>query len=69
MQKIKVRVKNGEIVGIAPPGIPEGTELEVCLFDPGDDMTELDVADLNRALDIAWRSVQEERQRPESDVP
>jgi hypothetical protein len=68
MQTLKVRVENGRIVGEAPPGIPEGTELELCLADPGDDMTEEELKELNRALEAAWGSVKEGRARPAADA-
>ena len=68
MKTLKVRVENGKIVGEAPAGLPEGTELELCIADPGDDMTEEELAELNRALETAWRSVKEGRVRPVSDV-
>ncbi len=68
MKTLKVRVENGKIVGEAPPGLPEGTELELCLADPGDDMTDEELAELNRALETAWRSVKEGRVRPASEV-
>lgn len=68
MQHLKVRVENGKIVGQAPPGVPDGTELELCLADPGDDMTDEELAALNRAMEAAWRSVTEGRARPAADV-
>ena len=68
MANLKVRVENGKIVGEAPPGLPEGTELELSLADPGDDMTEEELAELNRALEASWRSVKEGRLRPAEDV-
>ena len=68
MRTLRVRVENGRIVGEAPPGLPEGTELELCVADPGDDMTEEELAELNRVLETAWRSVKEGRVRPASDV-
>lgn len=68
MQNLKVRVVNGRVVGDAPPGLPDGTELELCLADPGDDMTDDELADLNRALEAAWRSVESGRLRAAQDV-
>ena len=68
MENLKVRVENGKIVGAAPPGLPEGTELELCFADPGDDMTDEDLANLNRALETAWRSVEAGRLRAARDV-
>lgn len=68
MKTLRVRVENGKIIGEAPPGLPEGTELELCIADPGDDMTEEEIAELNRALETAWRSAKEGRARPASDI-
>lgn len=68
MKTLRVRVENGRIVGEAPPGLPEGTELELCVADPGDDMTEAELAELNRALEAAWVSVKAGHVRPAADV-
>ena len=68
MKTIKVRVEGGRIVGEAPPRLLEGTELELCIADPGDGMTEEELAKLNRALETAWRSVKEGRVRPAAEV-
>ena len=68
MENLKVRVENGRIVGVAPPGLLEGTELELCFADPGDDMTDEELADLNRSLEAAWRSVEAGRLRLARDV-
>lgn len=68
MQNLQVRVENGRIVGDAPAGLPDGTELELCLADPGDDMTDDELADLNRALETAWRSVEAGRLRAAQDI-
>ncbi|MBN1444453.1 MAG: hypothetical protein JXA90_17200 [Planctomycetes bacterium] len=68
MANIRVRVENGKIVGEAPPGVEEGEEFEISIADPGDDMTDEDLARLNAALDEAWRAVREGRARPAEDV-
>ncbi len=68
MNTLKVRVENGKIVGQAPAGLPEGTELELCVADPGDAMSPEEVAVLNQALDAAWRSVQTGSFRPVEQV-
>ncbi len=68
METIKVRVENGKIIGPAPRGVPEGTELELRIADPGDDMTEEELAALNRALEAGWRSVEAGRFRPAREV-
>lgn len=68
MSDLKVRVVNGKLVGTAPPGLPEGTELKVSLVDPGDDMSEDELAEHNRALEAAWQSVQKGNARPAEDA-
>jgi hypothetical protein len=68
MENLRVRVINGKIIGDAPAGIPEGTEFEVRLAEPEDAMAEAEVAELNRALEIAWRSVEAGRVRIAADV-
>ena len=68
METIKVRVENGKIIGDAPPGLPEGTELEFRLADPGDDPTGEELARLNKTLEKAWQSVEAGRFRPARDV-
>ena len=68
METIKVRVENGKIIGSAPPGVPEGTELELQIADPGDDLTEEELAALNKVLEAGWRSVEAGRFRPAGEV-
>lgn len=68
MKTLKVKVENGKIVGDAPPGLPEGTELELCIADPDDQMTEGELSELNRGLEAAWRSVKAGHVRPATDV-
>ncbi len=63
MNTLKVRVENGKIVGEAPAGLPEGTELELCVADPGDAMSPEELAALNRTLDAAWGSIEAGRFR------
>lgn len=68
MQALKVRVKNGKIVGDAPPGFSEGSELELCLAEPEEEMSEEELAALRTALDRAWRSLEAGRFRPAAEV-
>ena len=65
---LKVRVENGRLVGPAPPGLVEGTELELCLADSQDDLTETQLAELNRSLEAAWSSIQAGRGFAAEDV-
>ena len=68
MEALKVRVENGRVVGPAPSGLAEGTELELCLADPEDDMSDEELAALRSALDAGWRSMEAGRYRPASEV-
>jgi hypothetical protein len=68
MASIRVRIEQGKIVGEAPPGFQEGDELELSITDPGDDMTEAELARLNCALEDAWRAVQAGRVRPAEEL-
>ncbi len=67
MKAIRVHVENGRISGDAPPGLPEG-EVDLCLADPDEEMTEDDLARLNDALARGFESLREGRFRPASEV-
>jgi hypothetical protein len=68
MQALKVRVENGKIIGDAPAGWIEGSELELCLAEPEDEMSDEELAALEAALDAGWRSLEAGRVRPARDV-
>lgn len=68
METLKVRVENGKLIGEAPAGLPEGTELELCLAEPEEEMTANELAQLRAALDAGWGSVEAGRFRPAEDV-
>lgn len=68
MEALKVRVENGKIVGEAPRGFADGTELELCLAEPDDEMTADELAALQEALDAGWRSMVAGRYRPAGEV-
>lgn len=67
MKALKVRVQDGHISGEAPPGLPEG-ELELCLAEPDEEMTEEEAAEVNRLIEAGWHAIQQGRFRPASDV-
>jgi hypothetical protein len=67
MKAIRVRVENGRISGEAPPGLPEG-EVDLCLADPEDEMTEEELARLDEALARGFESIKAGRFRPAADV-
>jgi hypothetical protein len=68
MRTLKVRVENGKIIGDAPAGFAEGTELELCLAEPEEEMTDQELAALEAALDAGWRSMKEGRFRLATEV-
>ncbi len=68
MEALKVRVENGKIIGDAPVGLREGTVLELCLAEPGEEMTPEQLAALRAALDAGWQSMEAGRFRPASEV-
>ena len=67
MKAIRVRVENGRISGAAPPGLPDG-DVDLCLAEPDDEMSEDELARLNEALARGFESLREGRFRPASDV-
>lgn len=68
MEALKVRVENGKIIGDAPRGFAEGAELELCLAEPPDEMSEDELAALQAALDSGWKSMEAGRYRPAVEV-
>jgi hypothetical protein len=68
MHGLKVRVQGGKIVGEAPEGLAEGTELELCLAEPEEEMSDAEVAALDRVLDAAWQSIEAGRVRSAAEV-
>ena len=68
METLRVRVEKGKLVGEAPPSLPEGTELELCIAEPEDAMSEQELAALQSTLDAAWESVRAGRLHPAAEV-
>ena len=67
MKAIRVHVENGHITGKAPPGFPEG-DVDVCLAEPEDDMTDAELARLNDALGRGFEAIKAGRFRPAADL-
>lgn len=67
VKALKVRVEGGRIHGDAPAGLPEG-EIELCLAEPEEEMSEQEAAELCRALEAGWRSAGAGRLRPASEI-
>lgn len=67
MKAIRVRVENGRITGDAPAVLPEG-EVELCLAEPDDEMTDDERARSNEALSRGFESIKAGRFRPATAV-
>ena len=67
VKAIRVRVENGRITGEAPPGLPEG-EVELCLAEPEDEMSDEELARLDEALARGFEAIKAGRFRPAVDV-
>jgi hypothetical protein len=67
MKAIRVRVENGRISGEAPEGLPDG-EVDLCLADPDDEMSDEELARLHDALARGFESIKAGRFRPAADV-
>lgn len=67
MKAIRVRVENGRISGEAPPGLPDG-EVDLCLADPEDQMSDDELARLDTALTRGFESIKDGRFRAAADV-
>lgn len=67
MKALRVRIENGRITGEAPAGLPDG-ELDLCLADVDDGMTDEERAQLNDALTRGVESLKAGRMRSAADV-
>lgn len=67
MKAIRVHIENGRISGEAPAGLPDG-DVDLCLADPDDPMSDEDLARLNDALARGFESIKAGRLRPAADV-
>jgi len=67
MKAIRVHVENGRITGDAPAGLPDG-DLELCLADTDDEMTDEELARLNDALARGVGSIKAGGFRSAADV-
>ena len=67
MKAIRVRVENGYISGHAPPGLPDG-DVDLCLAEPDDEMSDDELARLNAALARGLESIEAGRFRLAADV-
>ncbi len=68
MKALKMMVRGDKLIGDAPPGLPEGTILELCLAEPDDRMSAEEAAKLNEFLEASLLSVRQGRVRDASEV-
>jgi hypothetical protein len=66
---LKARIQNGQLIAQAPPGYPEGTELEIELVDDFEDgMSEEEINELNRRLEVSRRQMEAGQYVPAEQV-
>jgi hypothetical protein len=68
MQGLKARVVNGRLVVDQPTALPEGTELDLTIVEPGDDLDDEERAALHAALAQAWDSARSGKSSPAEDL-
>ena len=68
MRILKARVQNGHLVIEQPVSLPEGTELDLTVADPGDDLDDAERAELHAALADAWASARAGNVRPAEEL-
>jgi hypothetical protein len=68
MQGLKARVVNGRLVVDQPTALPEGTELDLTIVEPGDDLDDEESAALHAALAQAWESGRTGKSSPAEDL-
>ncbi len=68
MNALKARVLKGRLVVEDPVEFPEGTELELTIADPGDDLDDAEREALHEALAKAWESAKAGRSRPAEEL-
>jgi hypothetical protein len=67
VKAIRVRVENGHISGQAPPGLPDG-DVDLCLAEPDDEMSDDELARLNAVLARGLESIEAGRFRLATNV-
>ncbi len=68
MNALKARVRKGRLIVEEPVEFPEGTELELTIADPGDDLDDAERAALHEALAKAWDSTKAGEGRPAEEL-
>jgi hypothetical protein len=68
MNPLKARVAAGRLVVDSPVKLPEGTEVDVGIVDPGDDLDAAERARLDDALVRSWEQARAGRTRPAEEL-
>ncbi len=64
METLRARVKKGRLVLDEPTALPEGTLIELCAAETGDDLDPKERAALKEALGESWAAARAGRMRP-----
>jgi hypothetical protein len=65
---IRAKVQSGRLLVDEPTSLPDGTTLNLVVDDEGDDLSEEERVELHAHLEASWRSAQEGRVRPASEL-
>ncbi len=65
---IRAKVQSGRIIVDEPTSLPDGTTLNLVVDDEGDDLSAEEHVALHAHLEASWRSAQEGRVRPASEL-
>jgi hypothetical protein len=68
MQGLKARVVNGRLVVDQPTVLPEGTELDLAIVEPPDDLNDEERAALHAALAQGWESARTGNSAPAEEL-
>jgi hypothetical protein len=65
---LKARVTDGHLVIDPPAHLPEGTEVDVAVVDPGDDLDDAERARLDDVLARSWAEARAGQTRPAEEL-
>ena len=68
METLRARVRNGRLVLDEPTSLPEGTEIELAVADPGDDLDDDQRARLHESIERGIDDARAGRTIPAEDV-
>lgn len=65
---LKGRVTDGRLVIDAPVQLPEGTQVDVAIVDPGDNLDAVERAHLDNVLAQSWAQARAGQTRPANEL-